>query len=121
MPRFRRLFVFVLLGVMVLGCRLTDLRLWGPGNPVPNESCPVTTIRDIPYAESKGDPHRHSLDLFLPQGRSNCPVVVFVHGGAWVAGDNRCCGLVSSVGEFLASQGLIAVLPNYRLAPDAKH
>jgi acetyl esterase/lipase len=36
-------------------------------------------------------------------------------------GDNRYCGLYSSVGEFLASQGIVAVLPDYRLAPGSKH
>lgn len=36
-------------------------------------------------------------------------------------GDNRCSGLYSSVGEFLASRGIGAVMPNYRLAPWVKH
>ena len=39
----------------------------------------------------------------------------------WILGDNRCCGLYSSVGQFLASQGIGAVLPNYRLSPGVKH
>ena len=45
---------------------------------------------------------------------------MLVHGGTWMVGDNRCCGLYSSVGEFLASQGIAAVLPNYRLAPGSE-
>lgn len=51
----------------------------------------------------------------------NCPVVVLVHGGSWMHGDNRCYGLYSSVGSFLASQGILAVLPNYRVSPKVKH
>jgi len=51
----------------------------------------------------------------------NCPVVVLVHGGVWMVGNNRCSGLYTSVGEFLASQGVAAALPNYRLSPDVKH
>src|SRR5262249_14683330 len=53
--------------------------------------------------------------------KKDYPVVILVHGGAWMLGDNRCCGLYSSVGEFLASQGIGAVLPNYRLSPGVKH
>jgi acetyl esterase/lipase len=98
-----------------------DLPLWGPISPAPQPSCPVTAIREIPYDKLGEDPHRHCLDLFLPKDRVDCPVVILVHGGAWMSGDNCCCGLVSSVGDFLASQGLVAVLPNYRLSPDAKH
>src|SRR5439155_11237646 len=67
------------------------------------------------------DSYRHRLDLFLPCGVKDYPVVVLVHGGAWVIGDNRCCGLYSSVGEFLARHGIGAVLPNYRLSPGVKH
>ena len=46
---------------------------------------------------------------------------MLVHGGGWDQGDNRCCGLYSSVGHFLASQGIGAVLPNYRLTPAVAH
>ncbi len=48
-------------------------------------------------------------------------MLVLVHGGAWAIGDNRCCGLYSSVGQFLASQGIGVVMPNYRLSPGVKH
>ncbi len=79
-------------------------------------------VRDIAY---DGDPdaghRRHRLDLFRPEGKKDCPVVILVHGGAWMIGDNRYCGLYSSVGEFLAGQGIVAVLPDYRLAPGSKH
>src|SRR5262249_23495909 len=57
----------------------------------------------------------------IPKGKSGYPVVVLVHGGAWMMGDNRCCGLYSSVGKFLASRGVGAVLPNYRLSPGVRH
>ena len=79
-------------------------------------------LRDVAYYDdAQADAHRHKLDLYLPKGQKDFPVVVFVHGGAWMLGDNRCCGLYSSVGEFLASQGIAAVLPNYRLSPSVKH
>jgi acetyl esterase/lipase len=112
---------FVVLA-LVLGllpsCRLTDVPLWGPP-ATPGE---VVCVRDVVYWTGPGaDTHRHTLDLFLPNDRTNFPVVVLVHGGAWIVGDNRCCGLYSSIGEFLARQGIGAVLPNYRLSPGVRH
>jgi acetyl esterase/lipase len=82
----------------------------------------VVCIRDVVYHEGPGPASsRHRLDLFLPKGVKDYPVVLLVHGGAWVMGDNRSCGLYSSVGEFLARRGIGAVLPNYRLSPGVRH
>ena len=103
-------------------CRVTDLRLWKPGETLPGDGWEVEHVRGVRYRDDPGAVDlRHRLDLFLPKDCCNFPVVVLVHGGAWVVGDNRCCGLYSSVGEFLASRGIGAVLPNYRLSPGVKH
>jgi acetyl esterase/lipase len=108
--------------LVVVGCRVTDWALWGLPEPLPADAIEVEAIRGVAYYDGPGaDDCRHRLDLFLPRGRTDFPVVVLVHGGAWVAGDNRCCGLYSSVGEFLASRGIGAVLPNYRLSPEVRH
>src|SRR5438067_2497859 len=97
------------------GCQVTSLPLWEPGEPPSAGACEVEQVRNISYVGGvKGDGIRQRLDLFLPRGKKDYPVVVLVHGGAWVMGDNRCCGLYSSVGQFLASQSIGAVLPNYR-------
>jgi acetyl esterase/lipase len=106
----------------LMGCRVTDVPLWKPTGRHPARIYPVECIRDVSYADGPdADAHRHRLDLFLPRGKQDFPVVFLVHGGAWMLGDNRCCGLYSSIGEFLASQGIAAVLPNYRLSPGVKH
>lgn len=64
-------------------------------------------------------PHaRHRLDVYRPAG-TPAAIVVFVHGGGFVAGDKNGDGVFyRNVGRWLARQGLTAVLPNYRLAPD---
>lgn len=117
--RFTPLLVLTLCGL--LSCRITNLPLWQPGDPAP-DALAVKVVRDVPYYEgADADDFRHRLDLFLPTGVKDFPVVVLVHGGFWTHGDNNCCGLYSSVGEFLASQGIAAVLPNYRLSPEVKH
>ena len=103
-------------------CRVTDLPLWRPLDPPPVDAYEVSRVRDIAYHDhADADSYRHKLDLFVPKGRKDFPVVVLIHGGAWMVGDNRCCGLYSSIGEYLASQGIGAVLPNYRLTPSVKH
>ncbi|MCA9239860.1 MAG: hypothetical protein KDA37_06665 [Planctomycetales bacterium] len=44
---------------------------------------------DLPYAGT--DNPRQMLDLVLPKAKPDkpLPVVAFVHGGAWLAGDKR--------------------------------
>jgi acetyl esterase/lipase len=101
---------------------VTDWRLWGPADKPGAGDCEVTQLRDISYYDGpQPDPVRHKLDLFLPKGKKDYPIVLLVHGGAWMVGDNRCCGLYSSVGEFLARQGIGVAMPNYRLSPTVKH
>ncbi len=64
-----------------------------------------------------GDDARHRLDLYAPAGKPRA-VVVFVHGGGFVAGDKNGDGVFyPNIGRWLARQGIAAVLPNYRLAP----
>ena len=43
----------------------------------------VVALRSVAYYDEKGaDAIRHKLDLFLPKGKKDYPVIVFVHGGA---------------------------------------
>ena len=63
----------------------------------------------------------HKLDLFLPQGRRGFPVVMFVHGGAWLIGDKSDFGIYAAIGRMLASHGIGAVMINYQLSPRVKH
>lgn len=83
----------------------------------------VKELRDIPYyTGADAHPTKHKLDLYLPEGHSNFPVVLFVHGGAWRSGDKQA--LLNIYGEFgrtLARNGIGAVISNYRLSPAVKH
>jgi acetyl esterase/lipase len=82
----------------------------------------VQVLRDVAYYTGKdADPVRHKLDLYCPRDEKDFPVVLFVHGGAWMYGDKSAMGLYSAVGKFLAEHGIGAVLPNYRLSPWVKH
>jgi acetyl esterase/lipase len=82
----------------------------------------VEAVKDITYYDGpNADAKRHKCDVFYPRGGEKCPVVVLVHGGVWMMGDKSCVGLYSAVGKFLARNGIVAVLPNYRLTPWVKH
>lgn len=76
-----------------------------------------------PYHRSTGIAYgterRQKLDVYVPNDASGTPrpVVIFWYGGSWDSGDR---GSYRFVGAALASQGLVTVLPDYRLYPGAK-
>ncbi len=73
----------------------------------------VTVKQDVFYTEHR-DPLR-SLDIYAPKDCNSCPVIVFIHGGAWKTGDksnHRIKGL------FFAERGFVFVSINYRTFPD---
>lgn len=88
-----------------------------PGHP-----SGVRILRNISYYEGPGaDPSMHRLDLYLPEGRRDFPVLVFVHGGAWSRGDKNELGIYNALGRCFARHGIALVCPNYRLSPKVKH
>jgi acetyl esterase/lipase len=83
---------------------------------------PVTTIRDVAYYDGPdADKVRHKLDLYLPKGKKDFPVLFFVHGGAWRHGDKTFMGVYGALGTFFARHGYGTVVINYRLSPAVKH
>lgn len=76
----------------------------------------VVIHRDIHYA---GD-ERNRLDLFSPaSGGDPKPVLIYVHGGGFVAGDKWTPGtpFFDNVGVWAVYNGLIGITMTYRLAP----
>lgn len=121
-PKFRAVGQWALLLLLAVpACRLTNVPLWSPAR-VPDHAWPVQRIEDVAYhGGPETDCQGRRLDLYLPRGRSGCPVVLIVHGGGWVMGDKNCCGLYPAIGQFFASRGIAAVIPDYRLSPTVKH
>ena len=68
--------------------------------------------RDIPYANPATP--RQVLDVHAPAGAWNLPVVLWIHGGGWQAGDKTD---VQVKPTFFIEQGLVFVATNYRLLP----
>jgi acetyl esterase/lipase len=79
----------------------------------------VDTVKDIAYREgADADPVKQSLDLYLPKNEKDYPVLVFVHGGAWVIGDRKQYGFI---GETMARNGVGTAVISYRLSPGVRH
>ena len=68
----------------------------------------------IAYAERS----RHRLDICRPDGAVAAPVVVFFYGGAWRSGNKA---LYRYVAKALARRGYVAVVPDYRIYPEARY
>lgn len=79
----------------------------------------VELTRDVPYAGNKNP--RQSLHLLLPKQRKageKLPVVVWIHGGAWRAGDKN-----SGIGRlrpYVSSGRYIGASIGYRLSDEAQ-
>lgn len=104
---------------MYCSCALILALLTLPGQPLAADvTWPVEEYRNLSYQSGPaGQAVAHQLDLLLPKGKKEFPVVLFLHGGAWTVGDKSWGGKYTNVGRCLARHGIGAVLPNYRLAP----
>lgn len=80
----------------------------------------VIVTRDIAYGERE----RQRLDLYLPQGKAERPrpIVMFVHGGAFLRGNmNSNDQVYGNVLYYFARQGMVGINVEYRLAPQAPY
>ena len=81
------------------------------------------TVSTDTYKRTEGlaygpDP-RQKVDVYQPaRAAANPPMVVFFYGGSWSFGDRADYRFV---GEALASQGVVAVIADYRLSPQVRY
>jgi acetyl esterase/lipase len=71
--------------------------------------------RDLPYAAS-GNP-RQKVDIYAPEGAHDLPVVFWIHGGGWQAGDRSS---VQFKPEVFVDKGYVFVSTGYRLLPEVE-
>jgi acetyl esterase len=77
----------------------------------------VAVSKNLAYGE---DP-KQILDVYQPQGAREAPVVIFIHGGAYVRGDKDLYGeMYGNIATWFARQGALGINATYRLAPGAK-
>lgn len=111
---------------------LSTLRHWGPRwqrditagrdamfeawAPLLEPAAIAPLYRDLPY----GSDPRQVADIFAPEGASDLPILVFVHGGAFVRGDKAQTPWIhANVPSEFAKHGFVALNVEYRLAPQA--
>ena len=73
---------------------------------------------DIPYASHE----RQVLDIFRTEKTQSAPVLVFLHGGAFVDGSkSRTPEIYANVLRYFNRHGFVGVNVEYRLAPEFKY
>ena len=100
----RRLFTtsFARIALLLASCAI----LYGHGSD-------FRKITDIRYAQAAD--HALLLDLYLPNGVDQAPLLVYVHGGAWRNGSKDSMPLTG-----LVDQGFAVASVDYRLSPIAR-
>jgi arylformamidase len=71
------------------------------------------TKSDVPYATPTAD--RQILDIYAPPNAKNAPVVFWIHGGGWQAGDKTSIQIKPKA---FVEKGFVFVSTNYRLLPN---
>jgi acetyl esterase/lipase len=97
--------------------QLRDVVPWRElATPFALRSPGVEWIRNLPYFDGH---ERQVLDIYRPAGGcTNAPVLLQIHGGAWMLGNKHEQGL--PLVYHLAARGWVVVTPNYRLSPRAR-
>lgn len=76
----------------------------------------VRLMADLPY----GQDLRQRMDVYLPAQAAGAPVIVMVHGGAWMVGNKAMPRVVENkVAWWVKRKGYIFVSVGYRLMPQA--
>lgn len=68
---------------------------------------------DVPYGSGRDERY----DVWRPAG-ADLPIVFWVHGGGWIAGDKAH---LTSYAKVLAGRGFEVVAPNYTLSPAVRY
>ena len=79
----------------------------------------VRVVRDVPYLQGATyADDKDKLDLYLPEGRTNAPVIVSYYGNQLMGGDKS---EDAYIGRRFAAAGFVTAVVNYRLSPAVSH
>ena len=85
-------------------------------------SCSSKKITSISYLKSteKSVTITPKLNVFVPRNdkKAPFPILIFVHGGNWDSGRK---GTYDLLGRNFARKGVVTVIPDYTLSPDANY
>lgn len=83
--------------------------------------CPKAGVA-VRRERAYGTHPRQVLDVYCPEQCADAPVVVFVHGGAFVDGEkDRTPEFYANICYWFARNGIVAVNMEYRSAPEAQY
>lgn len=71
----------------------------------------MTVQRDVAYGPAQGQ----QLDVYLPPHAHDAPVLLLVHGGAWMIGDKASRRFIRDKVAHWVTAGAIVVSTNYRM------
>jgi acetyl esterase/lipase len=74
------------------------------------------TLIDITYCTADSLPQK--MDVYFPDAGGPWPVLVYVHGGAWIRGDKSEAAMFA---RGMTDQGYLVVSLNYRLYPAGRY
>lgn len=87
------------------------------------EERPIDLQAILPGARKQTDAYgadaAQRADVYIPPGARNAPILVMVHGGAWMIGDKANTGSIENKLKRWLTRGWIVVSVNYRMLPDA--
>ncbi len=69
-------------------------------------------VKNIPYTPTQ------TLDVYRPETGEGLPVLLYIYGGSWVSGNKE---LYAPAAQLLMPHGLVLVVPNYSLHPQAHY
>lgn len=70
------------------------------------------------YSGPDSDPKLNALDLMVPEGKKNMPLLLYIHGGSWRGGDKE---IPKALANLFGRLGWAVGSANYRLSPAVKH
>ncbi len=85
----------------------------GPAHPIVVGPDGLAVYRNVEYAKADGNISLR-MDICVPAGGKPLPLVVWIHGGAWVEGDKQQCGAIP-----LVKRGYAVASINYRFSQQA--
>lgn len=74
--------------------------------------CETNKVADLEFAVVNGQSLK--LDLYMPKGVKSPPLVLWIHGGGWHAGNKSSCGI-----KWMTEHGYAVASTSYRLTDKA--
>lgn len=81
----------------------------------------VTGLADVVYSTIPGF-RPMVVDIYMPKAKAPKPLVLYIHGGGWIAGHTRHSGALSNFPQVLAklaAEGFVVASLEYRLSGEA--